>query len=326
MKMTAVLRWLKPALVLSLVCSFALTAAAQNYYPSAIGNTWVLMSTDGAERRTYSLEGPENIGGEELIVLKITSETPGTDTETSDKYFVSVEDGAILLHQVATDEGAFGIAEATFEPPVVFFPALLPVGHTWEVVTQTELKLVGPATSTSAIEVVAIEDVETPIGTFEDCVKLEIQGKSVTALAVIRETSYQWLAPDVGPVKYENAQGVVFELESYDLVAEPMVEEPTTPEEPAMPEEPVVEEPMVEEPTTPEEPVEEPTTPEEPVVEEPMVPEVSDYDVTGDGVVNILDLTFVAARFGQVDAAADVNADGTVDILDLTLIAQNFGN
>lgn len=316
MKMTAFQRWLKPVLVLSLVCSFALTAAAQNYYPSAIGNTWVLISKDGTEKRTYSLEEPENIGGEELILLKIATETPGTDTVDIDKYFVSVSEGAILLHQVASDEGAFGIAEATFDPPVVFFPALLPVGHTWEVVTETELRLVGPTTSTSTIEVVTIEDVETPSGTFKDCVKLEIRGKRVTALAILRDTSYQWLAPDVGPVKYQNTQGVVFELESYELVEE-MVEEPETPEEP------VVEE-MVEEPTTPEEPVEEPTTPEEPVVEEPMVPEVSDYDVTGDGVVNILDLTFVASRFGQADAAADVNADGTVDILDLTLIAQNL--
>ena len=54
--------------------------------------------------------------------------------------------------------------------------------------------------------------------------------------------------------------------------------------------------------------------------------EASPYDVTGDGVVNILDLVFVASRFGNVDVDADVNADGAVDILDLTLVAQNFGN
>ncbi len=46
------------------------------------------------------------------------------------------------------------------------------------------------------------------------------------------------------------------------------------------------------------------------------------YDVNSDGVVNILDLVFVASRFGQADPSADVNGDGTVDILDLTLIAQ----
>ena len=52
----------------------------------------------------------------------------------------------------------------------------------------------------------------------------------------------------------------------------------------------------------------------------------STYDVTGDGVVNILDLVFVAARLGEVDTDADVNADGVVNILDLVLIAQNLSD
>ena len=53
-------------------------------------------------------------------------------------------------------------------------------------------------------------------------------------------------------------------------------------------------------------------------------------DVNADGVVNILDLTFVAANFGATPAAdqalnPDVNGDGTVNILDLTLIARHIG-
>ena len=53
-------------------------------------------------------------------------------------------------------------------------------------------------------------------------------------------------------------------------------------------------------------------------------------DVNIDGVVNILDLTLVAAQFGTTPAAdqtlnPDVNADGTVNILDLTLVASHFG-
>lgn len=50
------------------------------------------------------------------------------------------------------------------------------------------------------------------------------------------------------------------------------------------------------------------------------------WDVNKDGVVNILDLTLVAARFGQMgDIDADVNADNVVNILDLTLVAAHFG-
>ena len=45
-------------------------------------------------------------------------------------------------------------------------------------------------------------------------------------------------------------------------------------------------------------------------------------DVNGDGVVNILDLTFVASSFGE--DAPDLNGDGIVNILDLVLVAQHI--
>ena len=50
-------------------------------------------------------------------------------------------------------------------------------------------------------------------------------------------------------------------------------------------------------------------------------------DVNGDGIVNIIDLTIVASRFGQTGGnAADVNGDGIVNIIDLTIVAAAFGN
>ncbi|MDE0089708.1 MAG: cohesin domain-containing protein [Candidatus Poribacteria bacterium] len=49
------------------------------------------------------------------------------------------------------------------------------------------------------------------------------------------------------------------------------------------------------------------------------------WDVNGDGAVDILDLSFVAARFGQEDqTVADVNGDGAVDIKDLITIASGL--
>ena len=53
-------------------------------------------------------------------------------------------------------------------------------------------------------------------------------------------------------------------------------------------------------------------------------------DINADGVVNILDLTLVAAQLGTTPAAdqtpnTDVNGDGTVNILDLTLVASHLG-
>jgi thioredoxin 1 len=53
-------------------------------------------------------------------------------------------------------------------------------------------------------------------------------------------------------------------------------------------------------------------------------------DVNGDGIVNILDLTFVASHFGETPIEnqypnPDVNRDGTVDIFDLVKVANHFG-
>lgn len=53
-------------------------------------------------------------------------------------------------------------------------------------------------------------------------------------------------------------------------------------------------------------------------------------DVNADGVINILDLTLVAANLGTTPAAdqtpnADVNGDGPVNILDVTLVASHLG-
>ena len=54
--------------------------------------------------------------------------------------------------------------------------------------------------------------------------------------------------------------------------------------------------------------------------------ELSPYDVTGDGVVNILDLVSVARQFGETGAglAGDIDGNGTVNILDLVAVANNL--
>ena len=53
-------------------------------------------------------------------------------------------------------------------------------------------------------------------------------------------------------------------------------------------------------------------------------------DVNADGIVNILDLVFVATYLGETPTEKqhpnpDVNGDGTVNILDLVLVAQHLG-
>ena len=274
------LDWLKAVLALGLVSGLAFTAAAQNYYPAEVGNTWVLENADVEERRTYSLEGPETINGTEVITLRIEIEELSTgELVDTDKYFLTVGTEAIKLHGTVFEEAAIGgTVTADFPTPATFFPLHLSLGDKWQIVADAEVKLnlgleiVGK--STTNLEVVGFETLETPAGTFHNCAKVELALQfSAGGFINIDSTTYQWLAPDVGPIQYQNSDGLLFKLVDSNLPTEP-----------------------------------------------------DPHDVNADGVVDILDLTFVAARFGEMDAEADVTGDGIVNILDLVRIAQNLGN
>ena len=313
MKMEMLLRWLKPVLVLGFVCSLAFTAAAQNYYPAEVGNIWVLENVEADEKRTYSLEGPETVDGTEVITLKIeTAELSTGDVVDTDKYFLSVGTEDIKLHGTILEEAAVrGTVTADFPTPAIFFPLHLELGKKWQIVADAKVKtdfLTIGGKSTTNLEVVGFEDLETPAGTFQNCAKVELALTFSAAGGVINldSTTYQWLAPDIGPVQYQNSEDVFFRLTSTNLPTEPEV--PDTMEEEAASD-------TTEEDVTSEPPPEEDTT-----------PELSPYDVNADGVVNILDLTFVAARLGETDSEADVTGDGIVNILDLVRIAQNFSS
>lgn len=232
-------------------------------------------STDGAERITYTLETPdEERNGEQFRTLKIITEVLGTTSANTNTFLVEVNEEGMKLHKIVAELGdVFGTSRIEFSPPAIFFPPTLQVGEVWETFGETEVALVGTVTVSSTNEVVAMEDVVTPAGTFENCLKIRILTKTTAAVGSSRSTSYQWLAPDIGPVKFETSQDILFELVSYNLV-----------------------------------------------------PITKPYDVNEDGVINILDLTFVASRLGQDDPKADVNGDGIVNILDLVRVAQNLGN
>ena len=323
MKKTAFLHWLKPVLIMSLACSLVLTAAAQNYYPADIGNTWVFESVDGAERSTYTLEGPEIIDGQERILLKISTEELSTGEVDTDRYFLTVGNEAIELHRTIfelVDPPA--IVTADFPTPVTFFPLQLELGDTWQIAADAEAKLeIGLDLSGSSItdlEVIGFEDVITPVGTFENCAKVQLDlNFTVGGFLNIDSNTHQWFAPDVGPVQFENSDGLLFSLVSSNLLTVP--EKPETTEEDSTPE-PPPEEDVIPEPSSEEDAISELPP------EEDAMPEPSPYDVTGDGIVNILDLTFVASRFGESDSDADVTGDGVVNVLDLVRIAQNLGN
>jgi hypothetical protein len=222
MKTTAFWHWLMPIFVLGFVFSFAFTATAQNYYPANIGNEWVLESTNGKERRTYTLEKPEDAADEEFILLKIVTEKLNKDEVDTDKYFLTVDDEAIKLHKIALEQAPFGIVAADFPTPATFFPVVLVQGDKWKI--EADATILGiPIKSTTDLEIVGFEDVMTPAGTFQNCAKIELKvAISSEVLNVAPTTSYQWLAPDLGPVKYETSEGMVFEITNFKMFGPPV--------------------------------------------------------------------------------------------------------
>lgn len=336
MKKTAFLRWIQPALILNFVCVFAFTATAQNYYPADIGNMWVLESSDGIEKTTYSLEGPEIIDGEEHVLLKITTVEINTGESETDQYFLTVDTEVIKLHRIILED-AIATLTADFPTPVTFFPLQLVLGDKWQIVAEAkaelEIGLTLPGQSITNFEVVGFEDVVTPAGTFQNCakVRLDLELTAAGGALSISSTTWQWFAPDVGPIQYENSDGLIFSLIDFNLPTmpdAPQAEEPDMTEEEAIPEPSPEEEVMTQaEPEmTEEEVTSEPLPEEDTTTQEEVMPKPLPYDITGDGVVNILDLTFAASRFGETDSDADLTGDGIVNILDLVLIAQNLSN
>ena len=57
---------------------------------------------------------------------------------------------------------------------------------------------------------------------------------------------------------------------------------------------------------------------------EPEVP--CDGDVTGDGLVDVLDLLEVISNYGASGSSGDANGDGLVDVLDLLEVIGNYGS
>ena len=315
MKTTKFVFWLTPLLILSLVCSFALTAAAQNYYPAEVGNMWTLNTADETEQRRYAITGTEDFNGLEVLILDIETEVLGTDVIVPDRYFITADDTGLTLHQSTTDEGTFGIAKIVYDPPILFFPSSPTLGQQWQISGDTELLLVGAASNTTSVEVVAIEDVVTPAGTFEGCAKIQLSFKVTTALVTLRPIEYLWLAPDVGPIRFQDSQEIVFDLISYNLVEAPAAEEAPAEEAPAE-DAPSAEEVAPIEEVTPTEdaPAE---TPEEPVAEEPMpepVVEGPGFDITLEPGLNMISIPLMPAE--------PYTAKSLAEMLDATAIIQ----
>jgi hypothetical protein len=48
-------------------------------------------------------------------------------------------------------------------------------------------------------------------------------------------------------------------------------------------------------------------------------------DINGDGIVNVLDLSYMLGKWKTTDTTADLNSDGIVNVLDLSRLLSSWG-
>ena len=175
---------------------------------------WSLRSTDGIDKRVVTIKGPQIIRGEELRIIE-----DQTNDDIS-QFFIRTEADGVKLFRSVAPITLLGQITFDYSPPQVFVPIPINLGSQWTVSGEATLPLLGTIRSIIRSEVVSIEDVTVPAGTFRNCLKLE---QNITHRLIIGNLELKntiWLAPDVGFVKAINTRDVIFELIRYNVAIE----------------------------------------------------------------------------------------------------------
>lgn len=202
------------AICISGVFEFTPQCYAQNYYPDEFGNTWRLRSTDGVEEKIVTIEGPEIVNGEELRI--IMDQSP----EDLSKLYIKTEADGIKLYRLVAEVPLIGEVVYDITPPQDYLPNPLDLGTKWTIEGEASVPLLGTIQSIIESEVVAIDDVTVPAGSFPNSLKIEQTVTNVVLIGNVEVDMTMWLAPNVGIVKTIDRRDVTFELVSYNVATE----------------------------------------------------------------------------------------------------------
>lgn len=196
------------------VCNFTSLSHAQNYYPDEFGNTWRLRSTDGVDEKIVTIEGPEVVNGEELRI--ITDQTP----HDLSKLYVKTEPDGIKLYRLIAEVAPLGEVIFDVSPPQLYLPNPIDLGTKWTIESESSVPLLGKIQSMIDSEVVAIDDVNVPAGSFPNSLRIDQEVTNIVSIGNVDLTMTMWLAPNVGLVKAIDRRNVIFELVSYDVATD----------------------------------------------------------------------------------------------------------
>ena len=169
------------------------TQTQADYFPNADGNWWKYQYSDTLTLR-LELSGVRDIGDEQVQNLIWKYED---DTNTD---YLSKKETEIVLYTILQSWTAFTLVQ---------FP--LEEGNSW----QAHRVIITYDTTYDTITINAYveekQSISVPAGEFDDCYPIYYENQSLTQPMRI------FFAPDVGPVKFEYATGIVEELTDYEV-------------------------------------------------------------------------------------------------------------
>ena len=113
--------------------------------------------------------------------------------------------------------GLAGEVELPYDPPQVFLPIPIKLGTRWTVKGEVKLPLLGEIMAENTQEVVAVDKISVPAGTFDNCLQVKQTNVLTSPVLRLERPGTMWLAPNLGPVKFVNSDDIVFELVRYNV-------------------------------------------------------------------------------------------------------------
>jgi len=170
-------------------CTNSGTQVQADYFPNADGNWWEYQYSDSLTMR-LEFSGVETIGGEEVQKLI------WNDQGDLNRDYLSKKETEIILYSAAYSWTAFVLAKLPLEE-----------GVSWEAF---QIIFLGD-TLTITAHVEEKQSISVPAGEFDDCYSIYYENQSLSQPIRI------YLAPDVGPVKFEYVTGVEEVLIDYEV-------------------------------------------------------------------------------------------------------------
>ena len=168
-----------------------------SYFPVQQGNTWLF---NGGIHKMHISEIVKDQGEQHVTFTYSDTSDVVLWKETyrlrkNQLYWQSFTPNTPVLPQVS------------FDPPLPFAPVATKEGHTLVLESiETQSDTVKRMTKiTVEYEILSVEDVKVPAGTFLNCIKMKINvqyPQSVRRPFFIGE-QYWWFAPMMGPIKYD---------------------------------------------------------------------------------------------------------------------------